>query len=50
MKEILFGLQRAGILVDDVIIHANSLEELIDRIRAVFERCREVNLRSNSEN
>ena len=39
MEEILFGLKGVEMSIDDVIIHTNSLEESIDRIRAVFERC-----------
>ena len=34
---------------DNVIIHAKSLEKLIVRIRAVFARCREYNLRLNPD-
>ena len=49
MKQILFGLQGVEISVDDVIIHARSLEKLIVRIRAVFARCREYNLRLNPD-
>ena len=49
MEQILFGLQGVEISVDDVIIHAKSLEELIVRIRAVFARCREYNLRLNPD-
>ena len=49
MEQILFGLQGVEISVDDVIIHAKSLEKLIVRIRAVFARCREYNLRLNPD-
>ena len=38
MEQILFGLQCVELSVDDVIIHVNSFEELVDRFRAVFER------------
>ena len=39
MEKILFGLKGVEISIGDVIVHTNSLEESIDRIRAVFERC-----------
>lgn len=49
MEEILYGLDGVEISVDDVIIHANTMEELIIRIRKVFERCRERNLKLNAK-
>ena len=45
MEEILFGLEGVEISVDDVIVHAVTIDQLITRLRKVFERCRERNLK-----
>ena len=47
MEEILFGLKGVEISVDDVIVHAVTIYQLISRLREVFERCRERNLKLN---
>ena len=47
MEEILFGLEGVEISVDDVIVHAVTINQLIVRLRNVFERCRECNLKLN---
>ena len=47
MEEILFGLDGVEISVDDVIVHARTIDELIVRLRKVFERCRQRNLKLN---
>ena len=38
MEQMLFGFQGVELSFDDIIIHANTLEELIDMIHVVFER------------
>ena len=48
MEQILFGIDGVQISIDDVIVHAVTMEELINRLRKVFERCRANNLRCNS--
>ena len=45
MEKILFGVEGVRISVDDVIIHAPTMPELVKRLRHVFERCRESNLK-----
>jgi hypothetical protein len=47
MEEILFGLRGVEISVDDVIVHAVTIDQLISRLHEVFERCRERNLKLN---
>ena len=47
MEEILFGSEGVEISVDDVIVHAVTIDQLIIRLRKVFERCRERNLKLN---
>jgi hypothetical protein len=47
MEEILFGLKGVEISVDDVIVHAVMIDRLISRLREVFERKRERNLKLN---
>ena len=47
MEEILFGLEGVEISVDDVIVHAATTDQLIIRLRKVFERCKECNLKLN---
>ena len=47
MEQILFRIDRVQISIDDVIVHAVTMEELINRLRKVFERCRANNLRLN---
>ena len=47
MEEILFGLEGVEISIDDVIVHAATINQLIVRLRKVFERCRERNLKLN---
>ena len=49
MEEILFGLEGVEISVDDVIVHAATVDQLIIRLRKVFERCRERNLKLNPQ-
>ena len=41
MEQILFGIDGVQISIDDVIVHAVTMEELINRLRKVFERCRD---------
>lgn len=41
------GLDGVEIHVDDLLIHARTFDELLSRIRAVLERCRERNLKLN---
>ena len=47
MERILFGVEGVRISVDDVIIHAPTMPELVKRPRQVFERCRQYNLKLN---
>ena len=47
MEQILFGIDGVQISINDVNVHAATMEELIDRLRKVFERCRGNNLRLN---
>ena len=42
MEEILFGLEGVEISVDDVIVHAATIDQLIIRLRKVFEMQSEV--------
>ena len=49
MEEILFGLEGVEISIDDVIVHAESVDELNNRLRRVFERCRARNLKLNAK-
>ena len=47
MEKILFGIEGVRISVDDVIIYAETMAELVNRVRKVFNRCREYNLKLN---
>ena len=47
MEQILFGIDGVQISIDDVIVHVLTMEELINRLRKVFERCRANNLGLN---
>ena len=47
MEEILFGIEGVEISIDDIIVHAYTVDELIVRLRRVFERCRQRNLKLN---
>ena len=47
MEQILFGIDKVEISIDDVIVHAESMHKLIKRLRLVFERFRERNLTLN---
>ena len=47
MEKILSGIGGVQISIDDVVIHAKTMAELISRLRQVFERCRASNLRLN---
>ena len=47
MEEILFGLEGVEISVDDVIVHAVTIDQLISRLCKVFQRFRECNLKLN---
>ena len=47
MEEILFRLEEVEISVDEIIVHAVTIDQLISRLRKVFERCRERNLKLN---
>ena len=47
MEQILFGIKGVRISIDDVIVHAATMKELVSRLRKVFERCREYNLELN---
>ena len=47
MDKILFGVEGVRISIDDVIIHAPTMETLVKRLRQVFERCRQYNLKLN---
>ena len=47
MEQILFGIIGVRISIDDVIVHAATMKELVSRLRKVFERCREYNLELN---
>ena len=49
MEEILFGLQGVEISVDDVIVHAVTIDDFIIRLHKVFERCRKSNLKLNKK-
>lgn len=43
----MFGIEGVRISVDDVIIYAETMAELVKRVRNVFNRCREYNLKLN---
>ena len=45
MKRTLFGVEKVEISIDDVIVHAQSMQELISRLKHVFERLRKCNLK-----
>ena len=45
MEEILFGLDGVEVSVDGVIVHALTIDVLVVRLRKVFERCRQRNLK-----
>jgi len=47
MEQILFGIQGVRISIDEVIIHAATMAELINQLRKVLERCHANNLRLN---
>ena len=47
MERLLFGVEGVRISVDDVIIHAPAMPELVKRLLQVFERCRHYNLKLN---
>ena len=47
MERLLFGVEGICISVDDVIIHAPTMPELVKRLRQVFERCHHYNLKLN---
>ena len=47
MEQILFGIDRVQISIDDVIVHAVTMEELINWLRKVFKRCHANNLSLN---
>lgn len=47
MEKLLFGLERVEILVDDVIVYPVTIDQLINVLGKVFERCRERNLKLN---
>ena len=47
MNKILFGIEGGRISVDDVIIYAETMTELLKRIRKVLDRCRQYNLELN---
>ena len=47
MEKILFGIEGVRISADDVIIYAETMAELVKRVRNVFNRCREYNLKLN---
>ena len=47
MEQILFGITGVRISIDDVIVHAATMKELVSRLRKVFERCRGHNLKLN---
>ena len=47
MDKILFGIEGVRISVDDVIIYAETMTELLRRIRKVLDRCRQYNLKLN---
>ena len=49
MEEILFGLDGVEISIDDVIVHAETIDLLIVRLRKVFKRCRAPNLKLNAK-
>jgi phosphosulfolactate synthase (CoM biosynthesis protein A) len=41
MERELFGIEMVEISVGDVVVYAKSMQELISRLRRVFERLRE---------
>ena len=49
MEQVLVGLPWSVCLVylDDIIVHARSFEEELDRLRAIFDRLQETNLKLN---
>ena len=47
MEKILFGVEGVRISIDDVIIHAPTMAELVKRLQQVFEQCRQYNLKLN---
>ena len=47
MELFLLGITGVRISIDDVIVHAAKMKELVSRLRKFFERCREYNLKLN---
>ena len=47
MDKFLFGIEGVQISVDDVIIYAKTMTELLKRIRKVLDRCRHYNVKLN---
>jgi len=47
MEKILFGVEGVRISIDDVVIHAPTMEELAKRLQQVFGRCRQFNVKLN---
>ena len=47
MERTLFGIEKVEISIDDVIVHTQSMQELISRQKRVFERLRKCNLKLN---
>lgn len=44
---VIIGVEGVRISVDGVIIHASTMAELVKRLRQVFERYRQYNLKLN---
>ena len=49
MIAIMEGIPGVVVFVDDIVVGANTNEEMIQRLRLVFERCREFDLRLKQE-
>ena len=47
MDKIVFGIEGVRISLDDVIIYAETMTELLKRIRKVLDPCRQYNLKLN---
>ena len=43
----MFGVEGVRMSIDDVVIHAPTLADLVTRLRQVFQRCRKFNLKLN---
>ena len=48
MDQIFFDIKNVEISIDDMIVHAETMEGLVSSLKEVFARCRDRNLKLNS--